>query len=112
MGNMSDAPFDSHWVEVEVPSPRTITEQIRRTGKSAKTLAQENVLLGILRRPPSDFDGSNAKLASYLGVSIRTVARLLAGLKATEKIRIRSKVVRGVNGKAYTRRSIQIRSNP
>lgn len=73
-----------------------------------RSKVKRNQLLAILRSPPGDYDGTNAKLASYLNVSTRTVMRLLKGLEAEGRLLRRQKTFRTGAG-FYQRRMISIK---
>lgn len=98
----------SEYVDVLVPSPRAF-EAPSVGRRSTKTAAHKRRLLELLRAPPSDYDGSNKKLAGYMGMSVRQVIRVLNLLKAEGSVKTKTSVSRRPEGGVYTRRMIQIR---
>jgi len=46
-------------------------------GNTTKSIAHQNLLMGFLRNPGSDFTGSNRDMAKFLGISVRQVIRIL-----------------------------------
>ncbi len=98
---------DGTWQEVIIPNP--VERLNHKRGKSIKTKSHEAMLLGILKAPPTDFDGSNKKLAGYMGMSERNVTRLLNGLKAAGKIKVDLARPRHPQLGYYTLRTIHIK---
>lgn len=68
-----------------------------------RSTARKDVLAGILRDPPEDFDGSNTMLGRYMNLSSRTVARLISALEAEGRLERRSKFSSFPNGFSKTR---------
>lgn len=107
----------SAFVPVHVSNPPAWTRR-RDTGlekaraAAAKThrlttKAKQQTLLRTLRSPPMGYDGTNGKLAEYLGCSVRTVIRLLKGLEDAKAIRIERFTLRSPAG-FFVQRTIQV----
>lgn len=72
-----------------------------------QTQAKRKSLLGLLKSPPQDFDGSNKVLARYMGVSTRTVIRLMKGLVEDGKVRVSTQTLKTPSG-YFRNRLIQL----
>lgn len=72
-----------------VPTPGKTRERKRPgIGRTAKSRAHKSKIVEFLRDPPVDFDGTNAKIASHLGLSAKQAQRLLHQLWAEGKIKL------------------------
>lgn len=86
---------------------RTPGKVVRKYSKTSASRPWTTRLLEILRDPPEDFDGSNAKLAEYLGLSQRHVIRVLKQLEEQKLISIQRNV-RSFRGVVFTDRKIYL----
>lgn len=77
------------WVRVVPPVNKP---KLRRSGprRSPKTEMHKARVIEILSAPPDDFDGSNAKLAEYVGLSERQITRVVAKLLESGQIRVKT----------------------
>lgn len=81
-----DAP---RFKKVETPGLLGRQLETRRTrGPGRKTALHKAKLIEIFRDPPFDYDGTNAKLEQYLGLSERQIERLLKALAVEGLIKI------------------------
>jgi hypothetical protein len=74
----------------------------------ARTKMHKDRLLQILQAPPADYDGSNACLATYMGLSERSITRILGLLAKDGKIRLTQNHNAATSG-LYTKRFIQLK---
>jgi DNA-binding transcriptional ArsR family regulator len=103
----------SDWVEVDIPSPKPFLRNagVRKANEARRlrTKVNKDRLLEILTAPPSDYDGSNKKLAEYMGMSERTVTRLLALMNKEGLIKLTNSRRRSIRGGVFTHRMIQLK---
>ena len=107
----------SAWVPVHIPNPppwmRQKEERLKKAQAAAarthhlQTEAKKQTLMRLLRSPPDSFDGTNAKLAEYMGTSVRTVIRLLKRLEADKAVLVNRFTIKTPAG-VYTQRTIKV----
>lgn len=95
---------DPNFVLVPVPTHRSR----RPRTLDVRTRSRIKDLLKVLRAPPKDYDGSNEKLAQYLGVSERQLIRILGRLKSEGVIKCEFTVRRLTDGTLFTERLMYI----
>lgn len=105
---------EAQWVDVVIPNPKPVQGKVSASAiaaavaaRKARTAASKARLLEILKVPPTDFDGSNAKLAEHLGMSERSVTRLLGLLAKDGVIRFVQNTNVSASG-IYVKRFIQL----
>ncbi len=98
--------MDPHFVQLQVfrPKRQSASLDARRSPTNPQmikmreaaalahrtaTLAKKNTLMNFFRSPPNDFDGSNEAIAKALTISTRTVIRLMNGLVADGRIKVK-----------------------
>ena len=95
---------DPNYVLVPVPTHR----QRRTRALDVRTRNHIKELLKVLRAPPRDYDGSNERLAGYIGLSQRQLIRILGRLRDEGVIKCEIKIRRSSDGTVYTERSMYI----
>ena len=95
------------WTQI-VPKRYSRLKRPSQVGKTAKTRVHKLELMKIFLSPPEGFDGSNKKLAGYLGLSERQISRLIKMLEVEGRVKLDYVLNRTSQGGVYTTRFIHI----